>query len=77
MTTKSLSLREKIEKLPLTPGVYLMKDGEAEILYIGKARSLRKRARSYLVNRGRLPKIAVLMSKVEAVFGRKKIEAAG
>ncbi|MBI3313204.1 MAG: excinuclease ABC subunit UvrC [Candidatus Omnitrophica bacterium] len=65
MTT--LTLREKIEKLPFTPGIYLMKDAEGEILYIGKALSLRKRVRSYLVNRLELPKISILMKKVCAV----------
>ena len=42
-----------------------MKNREGEILYIGKARSLRKRVASYLQNRGHLPKIQVLLSKVE------------
>ncbi len=41
-----------------------MKGGEGEILYIGKAASLRKRFASYLRNRGHLPKIQVLLSKV-------------
>ncbi len=44
-----------------------MKDAEGEILYIGKARSLRKRVGSYLRNRGQLPKIQVLLTKVENV----------
>jgi len=44
-----------------------MKDEEGEILYIGKAQSLRKRVQSYLRNRGQMPKINLLMSKVNDV----------
>ncbi len=53
-----------VTKLPQTPGVYLMKGEAGEILYIGKAQSLRKRVASYLRNRGQLPKIQVLLTKV-------------
>ncbi|MBI2167468.1 MAG: excinuclease ABC subunit UvrC [Candidatus Omnitrophica bacterium] len=41
-----------------------MKNREGEILYIGKARSLKKRVASYLRDRGQMPKIQVLLSKV-------------
>jgi excinuclease ABC subunit C len=40
-------LLEKIEHLPAEPGVYLYKDSQGNIIYIGKARSLRNRVRSY------------------------------
>jgi len=40
-------LRDKLETLPLRPGVYLFKDAEGTILYVGKARVLRDRVRSY------------------------------
>jgi len=40
-------LQEKIEHLPAEPGVYLYKDSQGKIIYIGKARSLRSRVRSY------------------------------
>jgi excinuclease ABC subunit C len=56
--------REKISNLPLTSGVYFMKDEEGTILYIGKARSLRNRVKNYLNPPVELPKIAVLMEKV-------------
>ncbi len=61
------SVREKINSLPFTPGVYFMKDAEGEILYIGKARSLRKRGRSYLNPPAEFPKVAILMGKVRDV----------
>ncbi|MCG3128874.1 MAG: UvrABC system protein C [Phycisphaerae bacterium] len=40
-------LREKIGHFPKTPGVYLMKDGDGRVLYVGKARDLRSRVSSY------------------------------
>ncbi|MCU1261331.1 MAG: Excinuclease subunit [Bryobacterales bacterium] len=43
----SQSLREKVSQLPLAPGVYLYKDDAARIIYVGKAKSLRLRVRSY------------------------------
>lgn len=60
-------LRQIVEKLPLSPGIYLMKDAKREILYIGKAKSLRKRVRSYFKVPAPLPKIVVLMSKVRTI----------
>jgi excinuclease ABC subunit C len=42
---------EKIEHLPAEPGVYLYKDSQGKIIYIGKARSLRSRVRSYFQER--------------------------
>ncbi|MDT8368348.1 MAG: excinuclease ABC subunit UvrC [Longimicrobiales bacterium] len=42
-----MSLDEKLSRLPRRPGVYLMKGEEGEILYVGKAKDLRARVRSY------------------------------
>ena len=42
-----MELREKAGQLPLTPGVYLYKDGAGRVIYVGKAKSLRNRVRSY------------------------------
>ncbi|MFI5315508.1 MAG: excinuclease ABC subunit UvrC [Myxococcota bacterium] len=45
------ALEERIALLPIEPGVYLFRDAEARVLYVGKAQSLRARVRSYF-NRG-------------------------
>jgi excinuclease ABC subunit C len=42
-----MDLSEKIRTLPAQPGVYLYKNAEGEVIYVGKAKSLRARVRSY------------------------------
>jgi excinuclease ABC subunit C len=44
-----MDLYEKIRTLPTQPGVYLYKNAEGEVIYVGKAKSLRARVRSYLL----------------------------
>lgn len=60
----SQPLRALVEALPYTPGVYVMKDESGGILYIGKAKSLRLRVRSYLGLHPDQPKVDALMKKV-------------
>ena len=43
-----MDLYEKIRALPMQPGVYLYKNAEGEVIYVGKAKNLRQRVRSYL-----------------------------
>ena len=44
-----MDLIEKIRLLPTQPGVYLYKNAEGEVIYVGKAKNLRSRVRSYLL----------------------------
>jgi excinuclease ABC subunit C len=44
-----MDLYEKIRTLPPRPGVYLYKNADGEVIYVGKAKSLRARVRSYLL----------------------------
>ena len=43
----SKNLRLKLDALPKEPGIYLMKRKDGEIIYVGKAKNLRNRVRSY------------------------------
>ncbi|PLS01810.1 GIY-YIG nuclease family protein [Neobacillus cucumis] len=42
-----MNLKVKVKTLPLTPGVYLMKDSFGNIIYVGKAKNLKRRVQSY------------------------------
>jgi excinuclease ABC subunit C len=44
-----MDLYQKIRELPAKPGVYLYKNAEGEVIYVGKAKNLRSRVRSYLL----------------------------
>ncbi len=45
-------IRQKIEAMPAQPGVYLFKDRAGVVIYVGKAKSLRSRVRSYFLTSG-------------------------
>lgn len=47
-----MNLEEKIQQFPTSPGVYQMLNAAGEIIYVGKARSLRQRVRSYFNQSG-------------------------
>jgi excinuclease ABC subunit C len=47
MAGRVSNLEDKLKALPAKPGVYLFRDARGEVLYIGKAKSLRPRVRSY------------------------------
>ena len=64
MNEKLPELREKANRLPLLPGVYIMKDARGEVIYVGKAKALKNRVSSYF--RGEhLPKVAAMADKVD------------
>ena len=47
LPTVATSLEPKLKRLPAKPGVYLFRDAKGKLLYVGKAKSLRPRVRSY------------------------------
>ena len=58
-------LDDKLDTLPGRPGVYLLKDKHAKVIYVGKARSLRARVRSYFRGGDERSQVAFLMQRVE------------
>jgi excinuclease ABC subunit C len=58
-------LQQKLAHLPARPGCYLFKDGQGEVLYVGKAESLRSRVRSYFQeSAAHSARIAIMVSRV-------------
>ncbi len=73
------ALREKIAQLPTEPGVYLMKDRKGEVIYVGKAKSLRARVRSYFDRGGDgrafVPLLERILGDLETVIVGNEKEA--
>jgi len=64
----SAKIREKLGRLPDRPGVYIMRDRNGRIIYIGKAASLRNRVRSYFQRsalRSAHPKLRGLVAQID------------
>jgi excinuclease ABC subunit C len=62
------TILEKIPHLPESPGVYLWRDAEGKVLYVGKAKRLRSRVRSYVASdHAESVKTRALMQQVEAL----------
>jgi excinuclease ABC subunit C len=77
MASSVAILADKVRDFPDKPGVYLMKNARKKIIYIGKARSLKKRVRSYLSGEKDL-KTRVLMGHavdVEIIITNNEYEA--
>ena len=68
MSTREDMLREQVSALPLDPGVYQFLDRNGTIIYVGKAKSLRKRVSSYFVkNKDHSAKVQVLVKQICAI----------
>jgi excinuclease ABC subunit C len=61
-------LKARVRELPERPGVYIHKNAGGEVIYVGKARSLRSRVSSYLVGRGaRDSKTMTLINEIDSI----------
>lgn len=72
-------LKEKLKELPDTPGVYIMRDIDDEIIYVGKAISLKKRVRQYFDNnKNKGAKVLAMVSHIdhfEYIIVENEVEA--
>lgn len=58
------NIKEKIRTLPLSSGVYIMKNESGEIIYIGKAKILKNRVSQYFQNTKKLPKVQLMVDNI-------------
>ncbi len=63
--TRIERLRDKANSLPLLPGVYIMKNSDGAVLYVGKSKKLKNRVVSYFVNTGHNLKTTKLVKRIE------------
>ncbi|NCB48097.1 MAG: excinuclease ABC subunit UvrC [Clostridia bacterium] len=59
-----MDIKEKLNKLPLSPGVYIMKDVFGNVIYIGKAKRLKSRVSQYFLNKNHSDKTKSMISQV-------------
>ena len=72
-------LNEQLRTLPASPGVYLFHGEDGEVLYVGKAKSLRSRVRSYFRHSGDgrpgIARLAGRVAEIETIVTRNEVEA--
>lgn len=79
MTESLFNIEEELKKLPASPGVYIMHDKHDEIIYVGKAISLKNRVRQYFQSsRNKTAKIEKMVSRIarfEYIITDSELEA--
>jgi excinuclease ABC subunit C len=71
-------IQNKLKNLPPLPGIYQFKDSKGKVIYIGKAKNIKNRVRSYFIKSIDNPKTEILVSKiddVELIITDSEIEA--
>ena len=58
-------INEKLKTLPDKSGVYIMKSALGEIIYVGKAKNLKNRVRSYFKSYNHPPKVSSMIANVD------------
>jgi excinuclease ABC subunit C len=77
-TTREERIEEQLKGLPAKPGVYLFRDGKGTVLYVGKAKSLRSRVRSYFRggdSRLGLDRLVERVEQIEVIVTSTEVEA--
>ena len=73
------SITQKLENIPQQPGVYLFKDRNKKVIYVGKAKKLRPRVRSYFqagrVEGAKLQRLVKVIADLETIVTDSEIEA--
>ena len=73
-----MTFEEKLQNLPDAPGVYLMKDAQGHVIYIGKAVTLKNRVRSYFQKGAKGEKIEIMVRQIadfETIVTHSELEA--
>ena len=73
-------VQEQLKRVPTKPGVYLFRSGGGDVLYVGKAKSLRPRVRQYFQqgrsdNRIGISKLVDRVDEIETIVTRSEVEA--
>lgn len=71
-------IQEELKKMPENPGVYQMKNSFGEIIYVGKAKNLKRRVRQYFQSKNHAPKIEAMVrniSEFEYIIVDNEVEA--
>src|SRR5919197_6640894 len=72
-------LEEQLKALPAKPGVYVFRGGDSSVLYVGKAKTLRSRVRSYFQRggdaRAQMTQLAGRVADVEVIVTGTEAEA--
>ena len=56
-----------VSNLPYNPGIYMMRDENGKIIYVGKAISLRKRVRQYFQKNNKTPRIEKMVTLIRDI----------
>ena len=65
-----MDLYAQADALPTTPGVYLFKDRQGQVLYVGKANSLKARVKQYILGhdgRAMVPHLVAAAAKIDEI----------
>ncbi len=71
-------IKEQLKNLPSSPGVYIMKDKYKNVIYVGKAISLKNRVRQYFVSKNHIPKVKSMVRNItefEYIITDSEVEA--